>query len=78
MNESNSATRLLTAFAHDIRTPLHAMTLKLALIELKLADRLDDHDREDFQLLRSSIQAVLNLQKEILDHARLSRPGRPG
>ena len=72
MNELSSATRLLTAFAHDIRTPLNAITLKLVLIELKLVDRLDDQDREDFQSLHSSIQAILNLQKEILDHARLS------
>ena len=71
MNELSSATRLLTAFAHDIRTPLNAITLKLVLIELKLVDRLDDQDREDFQSLHSSIQAILDLQKEILDHAQL-------
>ena len=51
---------------------MNAITLKLVLIELKLVDRLDDQDREDFQSLHSSIQAILNLQKEILDHARLS------
>ena len=38
MTTSDPAIRLLIALAHDIRTPLHVMTLKLTLLERR-ADR---------------------------------------
>jgi signal transduction histidine kinase len=64
--------RMLAALAHDIRTPLNAMTLTLTLMEMKLGDRLDAEDRSDLASLRAGITAVLDLHRGILDHAKLS------
>jgi signal transduction histidine kinase len=66
------SSRLLTALAHDIRTPLNAMLLTLRLLENKLGLYMDDEDRADFTLLRTEIWAVLDLHEGILEHARLA------
>src|SRR5262249_3230237 len=72
MGDSDRSTRLLTALAHDIRTPLNAMLITTTLLERKLAAHLDDEDRADFTLLRSTIWAILDLHRDILDQARLA------
>ena len=63
---------LIAALAHDIRTPLNAMTLTLTLMEMKLGDRFDDEDREDMASMRAGITAILELHRGILDHSRLA------
>ena len=44
---------MLVALAHDIRTPLNAMTLTLTVMEMKLGDRLDEEDRSDLSSFRA-------------------------
>jgi signal transduction histidine kinase len=71
--DDRHSSRLITAFAHDIRTPLNAMLLTLHLLETKLDASMDDEDRADFAMLRAEIRAILDLYKGMLEHARRDR-----
>ena len=77
MNDPAWATRLLTTLAHDVRTPLNAMMLSLALIEDKHRERFDDEDRDDFATLRAGVRSILDLHEDILQHATQAA-GRAG
>ena len=63
---------LIAALAHDIRTPLNAMALRLTVMELKLGDRFDAEDREVLASMRAGITAVLDLHSGILEQSRLA------
>src|SRR5207245_417948 len=70
MDDLAPACRLVTALVHDIRTPLHAMMLKLTMMELRLAQRLDDEGRAEIESLQSDILTIIDLLTGILNHGQ--------
>jgi phosphocarrier protein HPr len=70
MNTSDPTIRVLTGLAHDIRTPLHVISLKLTMLERKLAAHLDEEDRCDLASVHAAIDSILALQQSVLDRVR--------
>ncbi len=71
MTDPARAASLLTALAHDVRTPLNAMLLLLTLFEEKHRDHSDDEDRADFAMIRGGIRSIIDLHEDILLQATL-------
>ena len=80
LDEKNEAgTELATRLAHEIRNPLNAIGLNLTLLDRKLASELDDSSgyTSTIQAIRTELQRVDNLTKELKDYAQPISPS-PG
>jgi len=65
---TNTSTRFFAAASHDLRQPLHAISLYLPL----LLKRVDDRDgREMLKAIQNSCDAMRNLLDSLLDISRL-------
>ncbi|GAC1340141.1 MAG: hypothetical protein NVSMB14_06080 [Isosphaeraceae bacterium] len=71
-NYKDHSEHIIMALAHDIRTPLNAMTLTLTLMEMKHGAIFDNQDRDDLASIRAGITSVLDLHRGILDHGKLN------
>jgi PAS domain S-box-containing protein len=59
--------------AHDLKAPLRSIANLSAWIEEDLSDRIEDRDRQQFQLLRQRVQRMDALVDGLLNYSRLGR-----
>lgn len=74
--KAEAGTELATRLAHEIRNPLNAIGLNLTLLDRKLASELDDSSSytSTIQAIRTELQRVDNLTKELKDYAQPISP----
>src|SRR4051794_5561890 len=73
--DQGQVTRLITALAHDIRTPLNSIMVTLKLLELKHGPKFDDEDRTDFARLRTSTRVIVEWLSDLLDQVKMADGG---
>jgi len=59
--------------SHDLKAPLRAIFNLSEWIQEDLEDKLDENNKEQFELMRSRIKRLENLIKGILDYSRAGR-----
>jgi PAS domain S-box-containing protein len=59
--------------SHDLKAPLRAIFNLSEWIQEDLEDKLDENNREQFELLRSRIRRLENLIKGVLEYSRAGR-----
>jgi signal transduction histidine kinase len=73
--DQGQVTRLITALAHDIRTPLNSIMVTLKLLELKHGASFDDEDRADFARLQTATHVIVEWLSDLLDQVKLAGGG---
>src|SRR5204863_7942490 len=63
---------LVSAFVHDLRSPLNAVRLAARTLSRR-ADALDDRGRRQLDVIRSSVDRLAVLVDSVLEAARLDR-----
>lgn len=72
---TESRTRLMRGFTHDVKNPLGAADGHLALLEEGIRGELSPDQRETIQRSRRSIAVALDLIRQLLDLARAESGG---
>ena len=69
---------LARKLAHEIKNPLTPIQLTIDKLKSKYADKIDDHEKEDFEkslkIILKQIKQIENLVNEFSDFARMPKP----